>query len=126
MIILFTGHRNKSVLITELEGIMEQYPNSTWLHGGARGFDNQVSRFAKEHSILEEIVRPDYKKYHPKQAPLMRNNQMLAKADLVVACYDGRTSGGTYYTIQKAKKLELPIMVLRLSLSSARISYESN
>jgi len=39
---------------------------------------------------------------------------MVDHADLVVAIYDGRTSGGTHYTMNYARKKGIPIHIITL------------
>jgi hypothetical protein len=38
--IAFTGHRNKISSPEDLEELFRRYPTSTWVHGGAIGFDS--------------------------------------------------------------------------------------
>ena len=77
------------------------------MHGGAEGFDTQVNDVAlllgKELGLTLRVVRPDYMLYHPKQAPLMRNMVIVNMVALLVACYDGRKTGGTHQCIDYAK-----------------------
>lgn len=111
MNIAFTGHRDKTAPPADLEMIYAQYPNATWIHGGAMGFDSQVSLFAATHNIPQIMIRPDYGA-HSKSAPLVRNRQIVDQGDLLVACYDGRKSGGTFYTVRYAQK-RIPVHILR-------------
>lgn len=108
MRIAFTGHRNKQAPIKSLEDLYELYPDATWIHGGAIGFDTQVDKFAITNGIKTEIIRPDYQRYG-RGAPLIRNQQIVTNANLVVACYDGRSKGGTFYTLQLARKNKIPV-----------------
>lgn len=100
-IIMFTGHRDK--LCDKC--LFEKLPHDAlWIHGGAVGFDTQVQEYALDNNISTVVLRPNYTKYGNK-APLVRNDEMLEVCDEVVAFYDGRKSGGTFYVVQKAKKL---------------------
>lgn len=110
--IAFTGHRNKVANDCDLAEISAKYPNAVWIHGGAKGFDSQVARFARSHEISECVILPDYEKYHPKKAPLIRNEEIISQANVLIACYDGRKSGGTYYTIRKAREKGIPVFTL--------------
>lgn len=115
MNIVFTGHRDCITNPNELINIMQNYPNAVWLHGGCKkGFDKQVHQFAENHNIFikEEIIRPAYDKIYWKSAPLERNSELVGKADLIIACYDGRQKGGTFDTISKALKASKRIMYL--------------
>ena len=111
MVILFTGHRDKTCQVVYLDKIAKKYPNAVWMHGGAIGFDSQVDAFAKEHGLETFIIRPDYET-HWKKAPLIRNDEMLRRCNAVVALWDGRTTGGTYYTVSKAQSMEIPVYII--------------
>lgn len=104
MKIIFTGHRDTYTSLQDLESILLEFPGAVWVHGGAPGFDSQVESFARSHGIIPEVIRPNYKAYYPKRAPLERDLIMVAMADLVVACYDGREKGGTAFTVKAAHK----------------------
>lgn len=114
MIIGFTGHRDNECLAQELVHLAEMHPGALWVHGGAPGFDTQVSHFVTNYGhrygLAQERIRPEYKKYPPKFAPLKRNETIVDMSDLLVACYDGRQTGGTYYTVEYAKKAGKPIV----------------
>lgn len=94
--------------------IQRRYPNvSVLLHGGARGADRLADRFSREQGLRVEVIRPDYKQYAEKLAPLMRNTELVARADAVIAFYGpkGRT-GGTLDTVKKALAQNLPVTEL--------------
>ena len=107
----FTGHRNKMVSHEDLEKLMIIYPGSTWIHGGAVGFDQQVESFANKNKIQQIVHHPDYKQYG-KAAPLIRNRKIVEDVDILIACWDGRKQGGTYYTINFASKSKKQIKIL--------------
>lgn len=109
MIIAFTGHRNSGTTKACFDDIPK---DAIWIHGGAEGFDSQVERYAKMYSIKTKIILPDYEQFG-KTAPLVRNAAILASADLLVACYDGRKHGGTFYTINLAKEVKIPIKYVK-------------
>lgn len=71
--------------------------------------------FAKPRGIHLDPIRPDYGMYpaSPKFAPIARNYKIVDKSDVLVALWDGRTSGGTYRTIDYADKLGKPIVLLQ-------------
>ncbi len=108
--IAFTGHRNKKVDPKELVAITE-YINVIWVHGGAKGFDTQISKFAKVNGIPELIIKPDYENYG-RSAPLIRNCEIVNKCFILYACYDGRLNGGTFFTINQAKKANKQVIIL--------------
>ncbi len=114
----FTGHRDKLAPQGSLNSLTKEYPDAVWYHGGAKGFDTQVETFAVEHGIKTKVVPPLYDKIHPIYdhppsafvkpwnliAPLERNKVIVKCANLLIALWDGRESGGTYFTIMYAFK----------------------
>jgi len=92
--------------------IASKYPEAIWVHGGASGFDTQVHLYAKEHSIDVLVIRPNYKEFPGKIAPLKRNETIVETCDVIYACYDGRNRGGTLYTINYARKIGKPVRLL--------------
>jgi hypothetical protein len=110
MIISFTGHRNKILARETLDMIYNIYGGDTWAHGGAVGFDTQISNFARAHGIKEIVIKPEYTKYS-KVAPLIRNRKIVEVGEILIACYDGRKTGGTKYTIEYAKKTGKKVVV---------------
>lgn len=118
MIISFTGHRDQLANHDDLLAIEAQYPGATWVHGGAKGFDAQVDDVAKSLGKSEVdgtliVIRPDYKRYPPKIAPLKRNEVIVDKGNVVYACYDGRKRGGTYSTVNYARRQGKQVVVLQ-------------
>lgn len=100
----FTGHRDRKFDEAALRKIVETpHPDVVWIHGGAQGFDSLVEEVAASLGIKTTIIRPDYAKYG-RGAPLVRDREIVDQADFMIAGYDGRTHGGTYYTIQYAKR----------------------
>lgn len=110
MIITFTGHRNRTISVDVLDNLRAEFPGALWVQGGADGVDTAVSRYAAEHSIRCITVRPDWRK--GKKAPLARNEEMVDVSDLVVAVWDGREYGGTYYTKAYADRRGVPVRVI--------------
>lgn len=110
MTIAFTGHRDKHVADAQLADLHAEFPDAVWVHGGAAGFDAQVSAYAKAHGIPEVVYPPDYRHYG-RWAPLVRNHEIVAGAHLLIACYDGRKSGGTAYTIRLAETAGIPVRI---------------
>jgi len=111
-IIMFTGHRDCICDVVMLENIAALYDDCTWIHGGAVGFDQQVAIVAAQHKIETKVYKPNYKEYSFKTAPIIRNKCMLSDCDMVIACYDGRKSGGTYFVICEAKKAGKKVIIL--------------
>lgn len=115
--VAFTGHRDRVANWWTIKDILDYYTEVYGVegfivvHGGAEGFDTQVSRVAKKFCLQEEVIRPDYNKYG-KVAPLKRNEEIIKTANVVFALYDGRTRGGTFHAINYANKLKKDINFL--------------
>ncbi len=77
------------------------------ISGGATGVDTLVEAYAHAHGIPIQVIRPDYALYGRK-APLVRNRQIVECADLVVAIWDGRSTGTTY-TVDYANARGVPV-----------------
>lgn len=77
--------------------------------GGAKGIDTEAKKFAKENNLKYTEFIPQYNKYG-KAAPLKRNDEIVACADLVVAIWDGK-SKGTKSVIDKCKNIEKSVIV---------------
>lgn len=112
----WTGHRDWYCDEFFLMLLRARYEGAIWVWGDALdGFDRQVKLFAKPRGIHLDPIRPDYGMYpaSPKFAPIARNYKIVDKSDVLVALWDGRTSGGTYRTIDYADKLGKPIVLLQ-------------
>jgi hypothetical protein len=100
--ISFTAHRNRVCDEADLFVLHKEFPDAIWVHGGAIGFDRLVEQYAFKHQILTWVIRLDYEKYG-RQAPLIRDEDIVRVGVLPIALYDGRQFGGTYFTLKKAK-----------------------
>ena len=79
------------------------------ISGGARGIDRKARELALRKKIpILEIV-PDYALYG-KQAPIKRNDIIISKSDIIIAFWDGKSSG-TRYVINQCKKQNKKIKV---------------
>lgn len=90
-------------------------------HGGAKGFDSCMDAELRRIGWTNiKVFRPDYERYPGKQAPIIRNRQMLTWAlehdrSLVVGMLpkDGWGSGGTYFTLNLALESGMDVKVFR-------------
>lgn len=114
MVIVFTGHRDLLAAPEFLQDLLVYFPGSIWRHGGAPGFDLQVNAVGKAAGLEIITTRPDYSRYAFKVAPLKRNELMIdemnPQVDFLVALFDGRQRGGTYRTINYARKKGISIL----------------
>lgn len=91
---------------------LAQYvPSETTLiiSGGAKGIDTYAEEYAQSRGISFFKIIPDYKKYG-KNAPLIRNQEIVDRVDRVLAFWD-YTSRGTAsviaYCIERGKPVDV-------------------
>lgn len=80
------------------------------ISGGARGVDTLARQYALSHGIPLMELLPDYVRYG-RNAPIRRNDEIIAHADVVMAIWDGK-SRGTAYVIHRCRILGKPVIVL--------------
>ncbi len=85
--------------------------------GGARGIDSLAEQYARSKKIPIKIFRPDYHAYG-RIAPLMRNRDIVAYADMVIAIWDGH-SRGTKNAIKHARQQKKPLKIFILPSKEA-------
>ena len=79
------------------------------ISGGAAGVDTLAERYADSRGIKKLILPPDYALYG-QSAPLIRDRLIVDNADLVIAVWDGESSG-TAYTLSYAKQRGVPVQI---------------
>ena len=82
------------------------------ISGGARGVDTLARDYAKTHELPCTIILPDYHRYG-QGAPMRRNDEIIALADLVIAIWDGH-SHGTRYVIEQCSRLCKPVCIHKI------------
>ena len=95
----------------EVSNLADYLPKETTeiVSGGARGVDTSARDYALKHGISLKEFLPEYDKYG-RLAPLKRNLEIIAYADIVLAFWDG-TSSGTAFVIRKCRELEVPCRI---------------
>ena len=83
------------------------------ISGGARGADALAARFAYCHNLPLITLRADWKTHGRKAGPI-RNSEIVAQADVIVAFWDG-SSAGTRDSIAKARAAGKRILIFPLS-----------
>lgn len=86
-----------------LNRFLERHYISLIVSGGAAGADTLASRYAIENNIPLTVIKPNWVKY-PKTAGFVRNKEIIRAVDIVVAFYDGFSSGTTH-SLNYAEKL---------------------
>lgn len=85
------------------------------ISGGANGADKIAEIFAKNFNIPIEVITPDWSK--GKQAGIIRNTNIIKKSDYIVAFWDEK-SKGTLDSINKAKKFNKNLSIIKISSDS--------
>lgn len=81
------------------------------IHGGCENSpDILAENWAQKNKIKTEIIRPDYKKYPNRYAPIARNKEIVDKADILLAFWDYK-SKGTKSTIEFAHKKGINVII---------------
>ena len=80
------------------------------ISGGASGVDSLAERYAQEQDLPMTVIRPDYKTYD-RQAPLIRNSQIVAESDFTLILWDG-ISRGSLNVIMTCIRTNKPFKVL--------------
>ena len=109
MKVAVVGSRNLSV-----RNLGEYLPSETTeiISGGARGVDTSAREYANAHDIPITEILPDYKKYPGMIAPLKRNIEIIERADLVLAFWDGQ-SHGTKFVIDNCRRMGKKVIVFK-------------
>ena len=102
--------KNKELLDTTMKNIQERTTIDKIISGGAKGADTLGVQWANKNSIETLVFNPDFKKH--KRAYHFRNRQIVKEADLIVAFWNGYSTG-TKYTVTFAKTLEKELIVVK-------------
>ena len=87
-----------------LSMVMNGRPIDYLVSGGAKGADTLAYRFAKKYGLGILVLFPDWERYG-RAAGMIRNDEIVKNADIVVALWDGE-SRGTGNTVDTAKKMK--------------------
>lgn len=102
---------SRGLIVTDLEKYLP--PNTTEIvSGGARGLDISAEEYSAANSIKLTKFLPDYDKYG-NAAPLIRNFNIIAYSERVLAFWDGK-SHGTKFLIEHCNKIGIPVEVFIL------------
>lgn len=80
------------------------------ISGGARGADSLAAAEARRRGLDVVEYLPEYERYG-RGAPIVRNRQIVAACDRLVAFWDGK-SRGTAFTIQEARKIGKHVKII--------------
>lgn len=114
MRVAICGGRNESLTRDRLRELKDELCNLndgrlTILLGGCpTGIDEEVRRASTPLGYPYRLFPADWKQYGPAAGPV-RNSQMIAEADHVIAFPGGR---GTADTVRKARRVSIPVTFL--------------
>ncbi len=85
---------------------------SAVISGGAAGVDTLAAQSAQTLGLPLVVIRPEYDRYG-KAAPIVRNQEIVRRADFVLAFWDG-ISKGTRSVLLECIKTGKPFQVISL------------
>ncbi len=83
------------------------------IHGDAEGIDTAAKLAAEARGIPTKAFPPK-KETYGRYAPLMRNIEMAAEADIVIAIWDGKSTG-TGHMVKFSKQQGLTVYVFEVN-----------
>jgi predicted Rossmann fold nucleotide-binding protein DprA/Smf involved in DNA uptake len=82
--------------------------------GRARGIDTAAETVARERLMAEPIIHlPDYQRYDPRRAPLVRNELIARDCERMEVYWDGKSTG-CLHAARLAARMGKPVMIHRL------------
>ena len=104
---------NKNIAYKAINTFVEQLDNIVSIvTGGAKGVDSTAKDFAINNNIALVEFLPKYSIYG-RRATLVRNQEIVNNADLVLALWDSK-SKGTKHSINYARKQNKEVFVINL------------
>ena len=99
----------------KIENLGEYLPTETAeiVSGGAKGVDSDARKYAEDNNLPMTEFLPEYNRYG-RGAPLKRNLQIIEYSDLVIAFWDGKSTG-TKYVIDNCRKLNVPVRIVNIT-----------
>lgn len=104
--------KNYQLLSERLDHLLSELDDPILVSGGAAGADKLGERYAFENLLEMRIYHADWDA-HGKSAGPVRNGEMVAFADVLIAFWDGK-SPGTKDVIEQAKRKNLQVKVVRI------------
>ena len=96
------GFDDYAFMLQKIHELIDINVLHTTVSGGAKGADNLAERFADDYDLKKVIFKPEYQR-HGRAATFIRNRLIVDTADVLIAFWDGKSTG-TKYTIDYAKK----------------------
>lgn len=106
------GFEDEGLINDVLSSVCQEYNVGRIVSGGATGPDTIGASYARAHDMPILIHRPDWST--GRHAGLVRNSQIVADSDVILAFWDG-TSRGTKDSITKARKAGKKVIIVKPS-----------
>lgn len=104
----------REFIYSKIDEFVANLPGAfTIVSGGAPGVDSMAKDYARLHDIPTEIFPADWRRLGKSAGPL-RNSQIVATADVVIAFPD-KKSVGTWDTVNKALRAKKPVYIVPLA-----------
>jgi predicted Rossmann fold nucleotide-binding protein DprA/Smf involved in DNA uptake len=103
---------DKNFVFESLDTFSKTECIDTIISGGAAGVDSFAKEYARKHHLPLVEFKPDYEKFSPKIAPLIRNKLIVSEAEIVLA-FPSTGSRGTYRAIAEAEKLGKRVVIFK-------------
>ncbi len=111
MKIAIIGSRNLILPIEEVYNKVREFYPTLIISGGAKGIDTIAKELAHKYNIEFLEFLPNYTEFG-RIAPFIRNKEIVDKADIVIAFWNG-SSKGTLHALNYAKKLKKKVIIYR-------------
>ena len=102
--------KNKRLLDETMQNLLLKYNITHIVSGGAKGADTMGVQWANKNNIDSIVYNPNFKQR--KRAYHFRNRQIVNESDIIVAFWNGHSTG-TKYTINFAKTLEKEVIIVK-------------
>lgn len=102
--------KNKNMIENTLQSFLRENDIRCIISGGAKGADTMGVQWANRNNIPTIVFYPDFKKR--KRAYHFRNRQIVKECDVLIAFWNG-SSTGTKYTIDFARAMEREVIVVK-------------
>ena len=107
------GVTNEDWVFRKLDKILLPLTVNNIVSGGARGVDTMAKNYANRNNINLIEHKPQYQNYPKGQewrAPLDRNTTIVEESNLIVAFWDG-VSTGTMDSVNKARERGIEVII---------------
>jgi len=111
-----------AVYLAVREAFMLDKENIAIVSGGAKGVDSMAERWASEIKLPMYVINADWKNIGRAAGPI-RNTKIVDTSDVIVA-FPKSSSSGTWDTIKKAEKKNIPIMGAIINNDSENLDKE--